>query len=482
MPTTSNDLDELSGWSPGWRLVELMAARQVSPVEVMSALLARIERLDPTIHAFMATDPESALAQARAAEASIARGDPLGPLHGLPVAVKDNLWTAGMVTTGGSALYKDFVPAQDNIAVERTRAAGGIIVGKTHLPEFAAFPRTINRLVAECVNPWDTTRVTGASSGGSGAAVAAGMVPVALGTDGGGSTRLPAALCGIFGLQPSRGVVPSWGRVGYVRFSGIGPMTRDVRDGARLLDVIAGPDPRDPASDGVVPAEYEAGLDAGVSGLRVAWLDDLGEFRAAPEVVAMARDAVGDLEGAGVKVEVPDVRFERMWEVLATVGQGAHQYEGAPAGFADTPEVREAALDPSRQHLLAPHIVEAFAAPAVTPQRYAAAQQARSTAIDTLADLFERYDLLLTPTAPVVAPPAPEDPWANPFSSTEYYTSLTSLANITEVTAASVPCGFVEGLPVGLQVIGPAGSELLVLRASRSLEQVRPWAHVRPSL
>jgi len=469
-------------WAPGWRLVELIRAREVSPVEVVTAYLDRIDRLEPMLRAFMATVPERALDEARAAEAAVIRGDDVGPLHGLPIAVKDNLYTAGITTTGGSAVYRDFVPDHDSIAVERIRAAGGIIVGKTHMPEFAAFPRTVNRLRDECMNPWDTTRVTGASSGGSGAAVAAAMVPMALGTDGGGSTRIPAALCGTFGLQPSPGVVPAWGRVGYVRFSGIGPMTRDVRDGARLLGVIAGPDPRDPSSDGIVPPDYEARLDEGVEGLRMAWLDDLGEFRADPAVVGVASDAAAALGGAGVAIDRPEVRFEGLWEILIAISQGAHLYGGAPPGAVHLPEVREVAFDPERRHLLAPHTLASFDAPPPSRERYEAALALQAKAKATLAGLFERYDAILTPTMPVVAPPAPDDPWANPFSSTEYYTSLTSLVNTAQVTGATVPCGFVDGLPVGLQVMAPAGAELTVLQVCRAMERVRPWAGDRPPL
>jgi len=449
----------------------------------MKGALNRIERIDPAIRGFLRVVPEQALHQARAAETAIMRGDGLGPLHGLPIAVKDNLWTAGITTTGGSRLFEDFVPSDDCISVERIRGAGGIVVGKTHMPEFAAFPRSVNLLREECLNPWDTAHVTGASSGGSGAVVAAGMVPMSLGTDGGGSTRIPASLCGVFGLQPSRGVVPAWGRVGYVRFSGIGPMTRDVRDAARLLDVIAGPDPRDPASAGVPGVDYERGLDADLSATRIGWLDSFGELEADPEVVAIARGATQLLEGVGATIETPTARFERLWEMLAVLTTSAHSHEGTPPSFVQMPEVVEVANDPQRRHLLTPYIAEAVRAYVpFSDETYSEISRARSEAAQKLSALFERYDLLMSPTMPVVAPIAPDDPWANPFTSTEYYTSLTSLINVTGVAAASVPCGFLRGLPVGLQVIAPAGGELTVLRASRTLEKLRPWDGQKPQL
>ena len=195
-------VEELT-WKSARELRRLIAERQISPVDVVAACLARIEALDPTLHAFITVVGDRALDDAKAAEAAVQRGDALGPLHGVPVALKDEAWTADIPSTGGSLLFQRFVPSHDGTVTARLRRAGAIVIGKTNLPEFAAWPRSKTRLAGEAVNPWDTTRISGASSGGSAAAVAAGMVPLAIGSDGGGSTRIPSAFCGVVGLFPT---------------------------------------------------------------------------------------------------------------------------------------------------------------------------------------------------------------------------------------------------------------------------------------
>src|SRR6516165_6549644 len=260
-------MDDLC-WLPAWRLEELIRAKEVSPVDVTRHVLDRIDRLDGTLHAFITVMPKEALAAARRAEDAIRLGDELGPLHGLPVSMKDSLWTQGMRTTDGSRIYQDFVPEEDSIAAERIRAAGGIIFGKTNLPEFALFRRTMNLLVPECLNPWDIRRTSGGSSGGAAVATAAGLGPIAIGTDGGGSIRIPSSWNGVFGLLPSRGRIPGFGHMGATFGSGIGPITRDVRDAAIVVEALSGPDRRWPgAIQGRIP-DFVAGLDEGVRGMR----------------------------------------------------------------------------------------------------------------------------------------------------------------------------------------------------------------------
>lgn len=468
--------------APGWVLRDSMASGALSPVEVMDTFLARIDRLEPELHAFVTVDAEGALGQARRAEEAIRAGASLGPLHGVPVAVKDNLWAAGMPTTSGSALFTDDVPPADSITVERIRAAGGIVVGKTNMPEFAVWPRTVNRIAGECVNPWDPERVSGASSGGSGAAVAAAEVPVAIGTDGGGSTRLPAALCGVVGVQPSKGVVPSWGRLGEGQFAGIGPMTRDVRDAARLLTVISGADPRDPLSGGLERLDYEVGLADGVQGSRIAWLPTMGDFAPDPEVTPVVRAALTDLEGAGAVVDDPGADFAGLKDYFWALSVGRAIYEGFASPLSH-PSVIEAFGDPDRRALLSPYLVSMVSeARVVSEDEYRAARAWRDEQYRKLEQMWTRFELLAVPTAPYVAPRRPADRWSMPWETMDHYITNTALANILRLTAVSVPAGFVDGLPVGLQLIGPRRTEATALRVCHALETVRPWADRRPQI
>jgi len=254
-------------WSAGWQLRDRIAEGTLSSVELVEASLERIEALEPTLHAFITVAGAQAREEARRADAAVAAGEPLGALHGLPVALKDEAWTAGIRSTGGSLLFDDFVPAADGAVAARLRAAGAVIVGKTNMPEFAMWPRSQSRVGGESMNPWDTTRISGASSGGSAAALAAGLVPLAIGSDGGGSIRIPASLSGVVGLFPTPGRVSARGSFSYSPYASLGPMARDVRDVATVLQTVAGYDPDDPFSvDRPVP-DYLASLDGGTNGL-----------------------------------------------------------------------------------------------------------------------------------------------------------------------------------------------------------------------
>jgi Asp-tRNA(Asn)/Glu-tRNA(Gln) amidotransferase A subunit family amidase len=231
-------------WATAEQLRGLIGRREISPVEVVQACLDRIEALEPTLHSLITVASDRALEQAAEAEAAVRSGEPLGPLHGVPVTVKDEVWTEGIASSGGSLVFAQFVPDRDGAVAERLRRAGAIIVGKASLPEFASWPRSKNRLGPESVNPWDPTRISGASSGGSAAGVAAGLVPLSVGSDGGGSIRIPSSLCGTTGLYPTPGRVPSYGSFSYSLAGSLGPIARTVRDAALLQHVIAGPDRR----------------------------------------------------------------------------------------------------------------------------------------------------------------------------------------------------------------------------------------------
>lgn len=471
-------------WASGWGLVERMKAKAISAAEVMDAFLARIEAVEPTLRAFIHLDPERARAQARRADQSLIDGNRVGPLHGLPVGVKDVLWSKDMPTTSGSMVYRDYQAPADSITIERIRAAGGILVGKTNLPEFSSWPRTVSWVREECLNPWNRGHLTGGSSGGSGCAAAAGMVPLTIGTDGGGSTRLPAALNGVVGVQPGRGVVPSWGRVGNGAYAGLGPMTRDVRDAARLLTVISGPDGRDPMSNGIAHIDHELGIDDGVDGWNIGWLESMGDFPANARLNEVVRRALGGLTEAGASLTERDDRFHGTVENFFLLSQGYTTYGGGLPGAAQEPEVVAAWADPSRRDLFTPYFRASLERE--TPEL---SRDAWNGGVRWLADcerrlnaVFETCDIVATPTAQFTAPACPEDKWSMPWESMGEYVAQTALINLLRFPAVSVPCGFLDGLPVGLQLIGPLGSESRLLRAARALEVARPWAHHHPKI
>jgi Asp-tRNA(Asn)/Glu-tRNA(Gln) amidotransferase A subunit family amidase len=484
-------MDSLS-WLPAWRLEELIRAREVSPVEVTRDVLDRVGRLDGTLHAFITVMPEDALAAARRAEDAVQRGEELGPLHGIPVSLKDSLWTRGMRTTDGSRIYQDFVPEEDSIAAERIRCAGGIIFGKTNLPEFALFRRTMNLLVAECLNPWDIRRTSGGSSGGAAVATAAGLGPIAIGTDGGGSIRIPSSWNGVFGLLPSRGRIPGFGHMGATFGSGIGPITRDVRDAAMVLAALSGPDARWPgAIQGPVP-DFLAALDEGVGGMRMAWTPDFGYIRPKQaEVVAVVARAVEKFVSLGAVVEEPALRLEDPWDLFAPThyldeAMSRELEDPANAAFAPSPEHGEygalpelarALADPVKRRLLAPTILHRDNHPTQFEYSLAIPPAVRTREVDQLQDVFSRYDLLLSPVISEVAPVCEEAnlvPWT--------YTEYTMMANKAGYPAASIPCGWHNGLPVGLQVLGKRNEELTVLRACRAFEVIYPFADRHPDL
>jgi aspartyl-tRNA(Asn)/glutamyl-tRNA(Gln) amidotransferase subunit A len=492
-------------WMPAVEIRDRIAARKASPVEIVTACLSRIEALEPTLHAFITVAAEQALDAARRAESAVLRGDALGPLHGVPIALKDEAWTADMASTGGSLLFGRFVPARDGTVAERLRRAGAIIVGKNNMPEFAAWPRSKSRLAGECVNPWDRTRISGASSGGSGAAVAAGMVPLAVGSDGGGSIRIPSALCGVVGLYPTPGRVPSYGSFSYVPAGSLGPIGRDVRDVALLYQVLAGPDSRDACALTVPVPDVLTELTAGVRGLRVGWSGDFGRVSVDARIVTAVQDALAVLAEAGAVVLGIKQRIEHPWGdgsmlsgLQAAVGAGGgadtvdrlnppeppdlHAEENwmweVFAGIVPfTATEQFNALCRRHLHLLTPPAqLSVQSTPGELPGDLPSPEQLGAQ----MRALFESHDVICTPTMAVVAPVVP-DGWATPYPDPFMGTNFTFIANATGCPAASVPCGLVDGLPVGLQIIGRPGDEATVLRACHAYQQsVGPFAHPSP--
>ena len=303
-------------------LAELIRTRKVSPVEAVDAYLDRVEALNPHLNAFLTVCADEARASAREAEAEVAKGQRLPPLHGVPIGVKDLEDTRGVRTTWGSLVLKDNIPDEDSILVARLKSAGAIILGKTNLPEFAASGTTENRLGDHCRNPWDTARTTGGSSGGSsggsGAAVAAGLCPLATGDDGAGSIRIPASFCGVYGIKPSHGRVPT-PRKNWGMFVDSGPLSRTVRDSALFLNAVAGPDSRDSMRIREAPPDFLAEPAKGIEGMRVAWSPDLGYAPVDSEVLSVTQSAAALFQEFGCNVEESSPETGLPFEMLETV-------------------------------------------------------------------------------------------------------------------------------------------------------------------
>jgi aspartyl-tRNA(Asn)/glutamyl-tRNA(Gln) amidotransferase subunit A len=446
-----------------FEVAERLRRRELGPVELTDAALARIERMEPTLCAFVTVMAEEARAAARGAEAEIGGRRYRGPLHGVPIGVKDLCETAGVRTTAGSSFLSRWVPDRDATVVRRLRAAGAVIVGKLNLHEFAFGTTGINPHTGTARNPWDLDRLTGGSSSGSGAAVAAGACFGALGTDTGGSIRMPSALCGIVGLKPTHGRVSLEGVVPLApSLDTVGPMARSVRDVAILLQVIAGHDPEDPWSADVPVGDYTAHLDAGVAGLRLGVPAAYAFDGCEAEVGAAVERAVAALQSLGARrVEVDGGALLTWWSaainvVLAEAAAVHRQrYETNAAGFGeDVRGILTAAMElPAFQYVAAARLRDAL--------RRGAAEER----------LFAAADVLLMPATPVVAPRVADLAPGNLMGSLTHNTAPFNLAGLP---ALSIPCGVTSGgLPVGLQIVGRHWDEGTLLRVAGAYEKAR---------
>ena len=463
---------------PATALGAAIRTKKLSPVDVVNAIYARIHQINPRINAFCTFTEEEAHRSAKEAEAAVMRGDRLGALHGVPVLVKDVFLTRGVRTMFGSRIRENYVPEEDAPAVAKLLGAGAILIGKTTTPEFAFKPVTDSPLTGITRNPWDLSKTPGGSSGGSGAAVAAGLGPIAIGSDGGGSIRAPSSFSGIFGLKPS------YGRIAYYPCSPVpflvhaGPMARTVRDAALMLNVIAGPDERDLVSLPVDTTDYLSACEGGVRGLRVAWSPTLGYAKVDPQVGALTEAATKVFDSSlGCKIETADPGFESPWNSFSTLM--AMSFALRLRGFLPEWENR---MDPDLVKLV--RNVEQLGS-----TDYGEALAKRVSLWDTIRKFFDRFDLLLTPTLPITAfeagRPSPDGMTAPAGSLIPFadWSPFTYPWNITGQPAASVPCGFTrEGLPVGLQIVGRRFADAAVLRAAAAFEEARPWNNKRPSL
>jgi aspartyl-tRNA(Asn)/glutamyl-tRNA(Gln) amidotransferase subunit A len=436
-------------------------------------LLARIEAVDPGLNAFCLVTADAARAAAREAEIAVMKNEPIGPLHGVPISLKDVLYARGLRTTGGSRLFADLVPEEDNVAVGRLKAAGAIILGKTNTSEFGHKALTDNPLFGVTRNPWDPARTPGGSSGGAAAAVASGLGPVAIGTDGGGSVRIPAGFCGLVGVKPSFGRVPQTpGFPGWDHIGTTGPLARTVRDAAAVLDVIAGGDDRDRTSLPREADSYLRACDGDVRGLHVAWTPDLGYAAVDDRVLDLCGNAAAEFEGLGCHVEVVNPGWESPEDAFATI-VAAQFY----AAWADALPAREADLDASLVRLIR-------RGGAVSARDYLAAMATVNAYWQEVHVFLARFDLLLTPTTAV--PPfalgtgVPREIAGREVSRLGWM-PFTYPFNLTGQPAASVPAGWTEeGVPVGLQIVGRRHADRTVLAAAAAFEAACPWRDRRP--
>jgi len=458
-------------FTPATELVKLYRVRKVSPLEVVQAVLARVDQVNPQVNAYVTIARESALKAARAATRALRRGAKLPPLHGVPVSIKDLEPTKGIRTTWGSKIFEHHVPEEDALIVERLKAAGAIVVGKTNTPEFGAGANTFNAVFGATHNPWNLVLTCGGSSGGAAVALATGMGPIAQGSDLGGSLRIPAAFCGVVGFRTTPGLVPDYPKeLAWDSLSVSGPMARTVVDTALMLSVMAGPDDRAPLSYAVDTREFlRAVRNPSVKGWRVAWTPDLsGLIPVDAEVANVAEGAIQIFRSLGAKVEAACPDFSEVNDiVLATRGLSM------VALHAD----KLARWKGEMQKGLVWNIEQGLR---LTPQEIARGEKLRTALWHRVRTFMETRDLLILPT--VAVPPFPvEQPYPSeingkPLDNYTQWFFLTYGVSVTGLPAISVPCGFTQGgLPVGLQIVGRRRQEAAVLTAAAAFEAAAPW-------
>ncbi len=444
-----------------------------SPVEVTKACLAQMHRHEPQCNAMRLIDEVSALKQAAASEARWAKGEARGPLDGVPVLVKDIVLVKGWATTRGSKTTNLDQPWDtDAPSVARLREEGALLLGMSTTPEFGWKGVTDSPLTGVTRNPWDLSRTPGGSSGGSSAGLAAGYAPLAIGTDGGGSIRIPASFTGTFGLKPSFGRVPAWPSSAFGTVAHVGPMTRCVKDAAVMLNTMSRPDARDWHALPYADIDYRKLLKRSIKGVKIAYSPSLGYVDVDPQVASLVAAAVGTLENLGAHVTEVDPEFEDPVLCFRTIWWG-----GARLALGGLPPEKKALLEPA----LADVVEQATA---LTFEDVYEANRLRGALGSQMRQFMENYDALVTPTMPIAAfdagrlePSSPDakGKWVN-------WTPFTYPFNLTQQPAASVPCGFTaEGLPVGLQIVGKMFDDLTVLQVSRAYEKATAFGELRPA-
>ena len=453
------------------KLSQRIRAREISPVELTQDCLGCIERLNPKLNAFITVLADSALGEARRAEQEIFRGNYRGPLHGIPIGLKDILDTVGVPTTAASALFKDRIPAEDAEVVRRLRAAGAVILGKQNLHEFAYGGSSLISFYGEVRNPWDTTRITGGSSGGSAASVSVGMGLAAVGTDTAGSVRLPAAYCGVVGLKPTygrvsaRGVVPlSWS------FDHVGPIASSVFDAALMLNVLAGYDTGDPASVDVIVADYTRGLGEALPGLRIGLPRAFFFENLESEVAGAIENAIQVFRELGAEIR-DEMRLDVSTDRTLSSAESWAYHKPFVARSPELYQPATLARIKSGENISAEDVLRA--------------RQELSTARQAIGKTFEDADVLLTPTVPILSPRI-ADLHKNPENLRPAELMMlrnTRPFNVWGIPAISVPCGFTkDGMPIGLQLAAAPWREDLVLRAACAYERASEWHEKSPDV
>ena len=463
-------------------LAALLAKRKISPAELTELFLSRIERHNPGVNAFLTVTAEQALAAARRAEKELSRNRRSGkgrhPLLGIPVTLKDNLWTRGIRTTAGSKILRDFVPTADATAARKLLGAGAILLGKTNMHEFAYGITNSNPHYGDARNPWARDRITGGSSGGSAAAIADGLCAASIGTDTGGSIRIPSALCGIVGLKPTFGRVSVFGTIPLApSFDHVGPLARSVPDAAILLGLIAGHDPLDPTSSARRVEDFRGALGKPLRKFRLGRPREHYWEKLDSEVRRAAESAIRDLEKHGAvvrEVSLPHLSDSLQAATDISLAEATHGHQAAgffPADAADySKEVRQ----------------RLEAGEKITAMQYLAGMDVRKRLLAEFDAAFREVDAVVTPTAPVPAPLIGADNVPVDGEQIGVRPALVGMcrpANFTGLPAISVPCGFTrEGLPVGLQLIGRAFDEATLLRIAHAYEREHDWGQRHPSL
>jgi aspartyl-tRNA(Asn)/glutamyl-tRNA(Gln) amidotransferase subunit A len=468
---TDDDLN----FMPAVALAPMIRTKKISPVEVMQALLRRVEKLEPQLNAFASFDGDRAMAKAREAEAALMGSGPIGPMHGLPVTIKDLAATKDFPTQSGSKITAGTRPNADTPFVTRLTDAGAIVIGKTTTSEFGWTGVSRSPLTGITHNPWKHGFNAGASSAGAGVAAAAGYSALHQGSDGAGSIRMPSHFCGIYGIKPSFGRIP-YAPLGVGdNTSHIGPMTRGVADSALMMSVMSGPHPLDHTTLEAWPADYCGRLEDGIAGAKIAFSPDLGHARVDPDVAALVRKAAEDF-AASVGAPLVDVSLpwgpkgpelgRKMWAAHVT---------------------RLAKHLPQWESQMDPGLVACIRdGGEVTMDQYQALRERKHAYIADIHMFFEDWDFLITPTVSVAAFPAEKlmpDHWPTHPWDWMSWAEFSYPFNMSWNPAATVPCGFTaEGLPVGMQIVGKRFNDLGVLQASRAFEKALPWADKRPAL
>lgn len=460
-------------WLSATKLEKGFAKRKFSPVEVAKASLAQMSRHDGALNAMSLIDEKTTLAMAKASAKRWKKGEPKSALDGVPVLVKDLLLVKGWPTLRGSQTVERNQPWEhDAPSVARLREAGAVFVGMTTTPEFGWKGVTDSPLTGITRNPWNTDTTPGGSSGGSAAGLAAGYAPLAIGTDGGGSIRIPAGFTGTFGHKPSFGRVPAWPLSPFGTVAHVGPMARHVKDAALMLNVMAQPDNRDWFSLPYDGSDYTKGLNKGVKGLRIAYSPRLGYVDVDPEIAALVKNAVKVLADLGAKVEEIDPGFGDPAECFRVLW-----FSGARAALGQLPPEKKALLDPALAD-----VVEQAAS--ITVQDVFEANRARGLLGTQMRLFMEKYDVLLTPSLPIPAFGAGLLQPANPDNRGKWvnWTPFTYPFNLTQQPAASVPCGFTKaGLPAGLHVIGQMFDDKTVLKVCATYEDATDFHRQHPA-